>query len=150
MKLKTNIQDLLSFYLVGHKIRIYEHYINEIKVGTYFNSGKDSSPYNDDKINTRIVERPVKVNSLSIHDKMHGAGFDLFCEGLKEPLFINFTTNFEIEEFKTKTMESFIENTARDYDMDVETVRKFYERHYEEGLFYEKLEEYIEQRRRTA
>ena len=99
MKIKTNIQDLLSFHLVGHKIRIYEHYINEIKVGTYFNSSKDNHPYNDEKINTRIVERLVKVNSLSIHDKMHGAGFDIFCEGLNEPLFIGFTTNFELEAF---------------------------------------------------
>ena len=47
-------------------------------------------------------------------------------------------------------METFILNTALDYDVDVDVVRKFYERHYEEGLFYEKLEEYIEQRRRSA
>lgn len=97
MKVKTNIQDLLSFYLVGRRIRIYEHYINEIKVGTYFNSGKDNSPYNDNKINTRIVERLVKVNEVSIHGTTHGAGFDIFCEGLKGSMFISFTTNFEIE-----------------------------------------------------
>ncbi len=109
MKVKTNIQDLLSFHLVGHRIRIYEHYINEIKVGTYFNSGKDNTPYNDEKINTRIVERLVKVNEISIHGaangvlnevfygSTHGAGFDIFLEGIKDPMFISFTTNFEIE-----------------------------------------------------
>ena len=97
MKAKTNIQDLLSFHLVGHRIRIYEHYINEIKVGTYFNSSKDNSPYNDEKINTRIVERLVKVNEVSIHGTAHGPGFDMFCEGLKDPMFISFTTTFEIE-----------------------------------------------------
>lgn len=96
MKVKTNVQDLLKFYLVGRRIRIYEHYINEIKVGTYFNSGKDNHPYNDDKINTRIVERLVKVNEVSIHEATHGA---MFCEGLKDPMFISFTTTFEIEAF---------------------------------------------------
>jgi len=97
MKVKTNIQDLLNFHLVGNKIKIYEHYINEIKVGIYFNSGQGCPPYNDDKINTRIVERLVKVDSLSIHGTIHGAGFDIFCKELKDPLFISLTTNFEIE-----------------------------------------------------
>ena len=97
MKVKTNIQDLFSFHLVGRRIRIYEHYINEIKVGTYFNSGKDNSPYNDNKINTQILGRSLKVNSVSIHGTKYGAGFDIFLEGLKDPMFINFTTNFEIE-----------------------------------------------------
>lgn len=45
---------------------------------------------------------------------------------------------------------STVLNAAKDYDIDVDIVQKFYDRHNEEGLFFEKLEEYIEQRRRTA
>ena len=47
-------------------------------------------------------------------------------------------------------METFILNTAAEYCIDIDVVRVFFARHYEEGLFYKKLEEYIEQRRRTA
>ena len=44
-------------------------------------------------------------------------------------------------------IEAFLKQTACDYDMDVSQVRYIYERYFEEGLFYEKLEEFIKDRR---
>lgn len=41
---------------------------------------------------------------------------------------------------------NFIKQTARDYDMDESQVREIYDKWYEEGLFYEKLEGFIKQR----
>ena len=42
---------------------------------------------------------------------------------------------------------NFIENTAKDYDMSYYKVESIYNRWSDEGLFYEKLEEFIKQRR---
>lgn len=47
-------------------------------------------------------------------------------------------------------METFILNTALDYDIDVDIVRRIYNQHYANGKFYEKLEEYIEQRSKLS
>jgi len=45
-----------------------------------------------------------------------------------------------------KNMNSFISNTAKDYDIDYETVERYYNWYFEEGTFYEKLEEFIKNR----
>ncbi len=42
--------------------------------------------------------------------------------------------------------ESFIEQTAVDYDMSVFQVKIIYDMWYDKGLFYQKLEEYTENR----
>lgn len=45
-------------------------------------------------------------------------------------------------------MSNFIENTAKDYDMDIETVESLYHKYSPDyRLFYEKLEEYIKERK---
>lgn len=41
---------------------------------------------------------------------------------------------------------SFIANTARDYDMSYESVEVYYNRYGSTQIFYDKLEEHIEQR----
>lgn len=40
----------------------------------------------------------------------------------------------------------FIEQTANDYDMSYSEVERIYNKWHSEGLFYEKLEEYIKER----
>jgi hypothetical protein len=47
----------------------------------------------------------------------------------------------------TDKTEWLIKQTAHDYDMEVSQVRWIYERWYSENLFYEKLEEFIKDRR---
>lgn len=42
----------------------------------------------------------------------------------------------------------FIAQTARDYDMDEYIVETYYYRYFNEGTFYEKLEEYVRERAR--
>ena len=44
-------------------------------------------------------------------------------------------------------IEAFLKQTAHDYDMEVSQVRYIYERYFEEELFYDKLEEFIKDRR---
>ena len=44
-------------------------------------------------------------------------------------------------------IEAFLKQTAYDYDMDVSQVRYIYERYFEKELFYDKLEEFIKDRR---
>ena len=44
---------------------------------------------------------------------------------------------------------AFIHQTAKDYDMNVEQVQGIYDQHNVSGKFYEKLEEFIEQRKNT-
>lgn len=44
---------------------------------------------------------------------------------------------------------SFIAQTALDYDMPEFQVKVFYETWYDKGLFYQKLEEYINSRKKV-
>lgn len=43
----------------------------------------------------------------------------------------------------------FITQTALDYDMSVFQVNVFYDKWYDKGLFYQKLEEYINSRKKS-
>lgn len=43
-------------------------------------------------------------------------------------------------------MSSFIKQTACDYDMEEHQVQSIYDKWFEKGLFYEKLEEFIKER----
>lgn len=42
--------------------------------------------------------------------------------------------------------KGFIQQTAQDYDMPVNVVENYYYSYYNQGTFYEKLEEYIADR----
>jgi len=44
-------------------------------------------------------------------------------------------------------LEGFIRQTANDYCMDYKNVKTFYERYYEQGEFYERLEMELDERR---
>jgi hypothetical protein len=42
--------------------------------------------------------------------------------------------------------ENFIRQTASDYDMSFDEVKSIYEKWFDKGLFYEKLEEFLSNR----
>ena len=63
---------------------------------------------------------------------------------------INNIINYEntiMETKENKKRNAFIATTAKDYVLDYETVADIYRMWYDEGLFYEKLEELIEENR---
>ncbi len=47
---------------------------------------------------------------------------------------------------KPKDLNPFIYNTAKDYAMDYQTVERYYNRYPDSSEFYEKLEEFIQER----